>query len=72
MFNMKEVNRIKEKYPAGTRIRMVKDMDDKQPILAGTMGTVHFVDDVGSIHMKWDNGRSLAVIEGVDEFEVVV
>jgi len=72
MVNMKEVERIKAKYPAGTRIKMLEDMDDKQPILAGTLGTVCFVDDIGSIHMKWDNGRSLALIEGVDVFEVIV
>jgi len=72
MINMKEVERIKAKYPAGTRIKMLEDMDDKQPILAGTLGTVCFVDDIGNIHMKWDNGRSLALIEGVDAFEVIV
>ena len=27
-----------------------------------------FVDDMGSIHMHWDNGRTLALIPGEDSF----
>lgn len=31
-------------YPSGTRIQLDEDMDDPQPVLAGTKGTVTAVD----------------------------
>lgn len=55
-------------YPVGTRIQLDKDMDDPQPVLAGTKGTVVCVDDIANIQVKWDNGRSLAIIPDVDSF----
>lgn len=57
-------------YPVGTRIEL-SNMDDPQAIPKGTRGTVDHIDDAGHIHMRWDNGRSLAVILGVDDFRLL-
>ena len=59
------VEKIKKKYPVGTRISLVK-MEDMQAPPIGTMGTVTGVDDTGSLLVKWDNGSSLNVIYGED------
>ena len=67
----KMVDFIKEQYPPGTRIRLNSMDDPYAPILPGTEGEVDFVDDIGTIHMKWDNGRSLALIPGEDSFTVL-
>ena len=67
----KMVNFIREQYPPGTRIRLNAMDDPYAPILPGTEGEVDFVDDIGTIHMKWDNGRSLALIPGEDSFTVL-
>ena len=37
----------------------------------GTIGVVTHIDDLGSIHMKWQNGSSLALIPEVDSFKVL-
>lgn len=62
---------IKEQYPKGTRIRLNSMEDPYAPIVPGTEGEVDFVDDLGSLHMKWSNGRSLALIPGEDSFSVL-
>lgn len=66
--NKRLAERIKVEYPKGTRI-LLEDMPDTySPVPAGTKGTVEFVDDQAQIHMKWDNGRTLAIIPNVDSF----
>ncbi len=56
------------RYPVGTRIELVQMGDDPHPIPPGTRGTVTFVDDMGQIGMRWDNGQSLSLIPGTDSF----
>ena len=67
----KMVNFIKGQYLPGTRIRLNSMEDPYAPISPGTEGEVDFVDDIGTIHMKWDNGRSLGIVPGEDSFTVL-
>lgn len=62
---------LKEKYPAGTRIQIDSMGNDPRPIESGTMGTVRCVDDMGTIHCNFDNGRRMGIIPGEDFFHVV-
>lgn len=66
----KEVDAIKARYPEGTRIRLIH-MDDPEPITPGSEGTVNFVDDAGHLLMKWDDGRSIALMVNMDQFEII-
>lgn len=63
----REAKMYKERYPKGTRIELLS-MNDSQAVPPGTRGTVDYVDDLGSIHMKWDNGRTLAICPQEDNF----
>lgn len=69
--DMEKVVQIKEKYPTGTRVKLIKMFDDYAPP-EGTYGTVNFVDDIGTVHINWDTGSSLGLIVDVDEFYKVV
>ncbi len=59
---------IQLNYPPGTRLILDHMVDPYAPVESGTRGSVQAVDDAGQIHMAWDNGRTLAVIPGVDTF----
>ena len=71
MITEQKLAELRDKYPNGTKIKLLKTMDDMQPIKVGEIGEVDFIDDAGSIHMLWDNGSTLALIEKVDLFEIV-
>ncbi len=57
----------------GDRIRLLHMPDDPDPIPAGSTGTIESVTEgpLGQIWVRWDNGRSLALVPGVDRFEVI-
>ena len=44
-----------------------KEMNDPyRDMPAGLIGTVDYVDDAGTIHVKWANGSTLGVVYGED------
>ena len=55
----------------GKRVRLIEMKDDKYPVPKDTMGTIDYIDDAGQIHVKWDNGSSLALIPNLDEYEII-
>ena len=72
MFPSEEfVKSIKERYPEGTRICLDMMGDDPRPIPPGTKGTVDHVDDIGTVHCTFDNGRGLGLIPGEDSFHKI-
>lgn len=62
---------LKKVYPCGTRIVLNSMGDDPRPIESGTRGTVVVVDDIGTVHCEFDNGRSLGLIDGEDDFRTL-
>lgn len=65
--NPDEIAQLRLNYPPGSRIELIH-MEDNWAVPEGTCGTVEIVDDAGQIHMKWDNGRTLAIVPQVDKF----
>lgn len=65
---LKEV--LNQKYPAGTRIEL-ENMIGEGDMSAGLKGTVNFIDDLGQIHINWDNGRTLALDPIIDSFSKI-
>ena len=63
----KVINEIKNSFPVGTKVKCIHMIDDKS-VPDCTCGTVSLVDDMGSIHVNWSNGSTLALIPGIDIF----
>lgn len=66
-----EIKVIKDKYVKGTKIKLLKMYDPFTSIPSQELGIVDFVDDIGQIHIIWNNGSSLALVPNVDEFEIL-
>ncbi len=72
MFNDRDyVESIKRRFPEGTRIVLDRMGDDPRPIKSGTKGTVLHVDDIGTVHCAFDNGRHLGLVPGEDSFHKI-
>ena len=59
------IDKIKNTYPKGTRVELISMNDVYTKLKPGDFGTVEFVDDIGSIFVKWDNGSTLGIVYGI-------
>ena len=60
------VEMLRDRYPEGCRVELVCMNDPYTRLKPGDQGEVAFVDDIGTIHVHWDNGSSLGVAYGED------
>ena len=73
MRRKQQVELLRTTYPAGTRV-CLHEMIGEPQMTHGLTGTVQCVDDRGSIHVKWDNGSTLALLQEEDVqdmFEII-
>lgn len=57
---LKAVQERKEQFPSKSRVRLTAEMKDPYThIPVGMVGTVLFVDDIGTVHVHWENGFHL-------------
>lgn len=69
-YNKEKIKLLKEQYKKGDIVELLDDMDGEVNMFAGLRGEVRAVDDIGSIHVLWSNGRTLG-LTSVDRFKKV-
>lgn len=62
MFRPEKKSELKERYPVGTRLKLISLVNDEPHLPDGTCGTVIGYDDQPALLMKWDNGSSLSLL----------
>lgn len=67
---MNEIEFLRKMYPKDTRV-VLHYMDDPFAPPSETKGTVIWVDDIGQIHVNWDNGSTLALNVKLDSFSKI-
>jgi hypothetical protein len=55
----------------GRRVRLIYCADAYAANRPGLEGAITFVDDLGTLHVQWDNGSTLGLVPGVDRWEEI-
>jgi hypothetical protein len=51
-----------EQASSGTRVELIRCNDPYTRLRPGDRGTVMSVDDIGTVHVKWDHGSVLGLV----------
>jgi hypothetical protein len=63
MLTPEQLADIRATYKARRRVRFLSFGEpDPTQLEPGMMGTIRWVDDVGTVHVQWDNGVQLGCI----------
>jgi len=65
--NQEQLARLRQNYPEGTRVKLVSMDDPYTNLKPGDRGFVTKVDDIGTVHIQWDNGSTLGAAYGADQ-----
>ena len=68
IFNPTELERLRKEFPEGSRVELIRMDDPYRKLPEGARGTVTGVDDIGTVHVCWDDGGRLGLVPGEDDF----
>jgi len=61
----------RERFKVGSRVELISVNDPYTKLKPGDQGRVEFIDDIGTVHIVWDNGSSLGAAYGEDHIKLV-
>lgn len=66
--NNAQLEHLRLSYPPGTVVQLIS-MEGEAQMPSGMTGVVVLIDDAAQIHVDWQNGSSLALVPGFDDFK---
>ena len=60
------IERLWAEYPVGVKVELVKMNDPYRRMPTGIKGEEIGVDDIGTVHVSWENGSQLGIAYGED------
>jgi len=66
-----KTEQYRQLYPKGTQIELISMDDDFTNLKQGDKGIIQLVDDIGNVHVNWENGSKLALVPEVDSFKII-
>ena len=66
-----DVKKTRETFTEGLVIELIEMAEERYAPPAGTKGTVEYVDDMGTVHVRWENGSSLGLLPEIDRYRII-
>ena len=66
-----QLSNLRKRYPEGSLVELVYTSDPYTKLQPGAVGTVMMVDDMGTVHINWEDGGVLGLVPGEDEFRSI-
>lgn len=70
-YSKEELKYLRNKYKVGTKIKLIRMYDLIGAVPPNTTGIISCIDDIGTIHIEWENGSSLGLNFEIDEFIIL-
>lgn len=55
----------------GKRVRLLWTDDQWTNLVRGDEGTVDYIDDAGTVFVKWDRGSNMGLVKDHDRYEII-
>ena len=55
----------------GRRVRLDRCNNPESHVRPGSLGTIGFVDSLGTVHVNWDDGADLGLVPGKDRWTLL-
>lgn len=70
IYDKEKIEFLRKAYPTGSRVELLH-MEDFNAVPTGTKGIIRYIDDIGTIHVDWNNRSSLGIVYGIDSFKII-